>query len=224
MLTQVLNELVRCDRCSFADNAYPPLAPVRLADKVRVMFIGENPSWEYGQRVPFDGITNSGRALHEHYLIPLKEAFKLRESDFWITDLFKCRYKKDVYRQKAKMQKLIFGNATVCANSWLAQEIRFTQPEVIVTLGDKEVYQRFRKIFRLTGLPVVFSDAAYKLHSIEVGGHRCKLLPTCHPDISFDNKRKPIPSRKWSQLHRAKYVPTLSGALSPGGVGRVTNH
>ena len=216
MLKDVLNEMVGCERCSFADKNYPPLAPVRLADKAKVMFIGENPSWEFGQRVPFDGITNSGRALHENYLIPLKKAFNLKESDFWITDLFKCRYPKKVYRYKSSLQESISDNAKTCATSWLVEEIRLTQPEVIVTLGDKEVYQRIRTIFGLA-CPPVFSGAAYKLHPIEIGGHKCKLLPACHPDISFNNSRKPVPSRKWSKLHRSDFVKSLKGTLTRGG-------
>jgi len=70
MLNKILNEMSSCEWCSFADNNYPPLVPVRLADNARIIFIGENPSWEFGQRIPFDGITNSGRALHENYLLP----------------------------------------------------------------------------------------------------------------------------------------------------------
>jgi uracil-DNA glycosylase family 4 len=217
MIRELLNEIASCERCSFADKHYPPLPPVRLADKTKVLFIGENPSWEFGQRVPFDGITNSGRALHENYLIPLKKAFRLKESDFWITDLFKCRYKKEVYRNKGTQQDLVFNNAMTCATSWLVQEIRLTQPEVIVTLGDKEVYQRLRIIFDLT-CPPIFMDAAYKLYPVIIGGHKCKLLPACHPDISFDNSRKPIPSRKWSKRHRADFVKSVKGAFTRGDV------
>jgi uracil-DNA glycosylase family 4 len=215
MLKGVLNQMVTCERCSFANRDYPPLAPVRLADKAKVMFIGENPSWEFGQRIPFDGITNSGRALHDNYLIPLKKAFRFKEFDFWITDLFKCRYKKSVYHDKGAQQEAILNNATMCATSWLIDEIRLVQPEVIVTLGDMEVYQRLRSVFALK-CPPVFGDAAYKLHPIEIGGHTCKLLPTCHPDISFLNSRKPLPSRKWSKMHRAGFVKSLRDTFSRG--------
>ncbi len=215
MLQEMLNELVTCTRCSFANKHFPPLAPVRLAEHAKIMFVGENPSWEFGQRVPFDGITNSGLALHEHYLVPLRKAYGLKESDLWITDLFKCRYPKDVYRQKVSQQELIAKNANTCATIWLVQEIRYTQPVVIITLGDKEVYQRLRTTFSLPGA-ARFADAAYKLNDIEIAGHRCKLLPACHPDISFDNSRKPIPSRKWSKLHSAEFVSSLQGVLARG--------
>jgi len=117
MLKDTLMEMADCRRCSFADKNHPSLSPVRLADRTTVMFIGENPSWEFGQRVPFDGITNSGRALHDNYLIPLKRAFNLTESDFWITDLFKCRYPKEVYREKRSSQELIFDIANTCATT-----------------------------------------------------------------------------------------------------------
>jgi uracil-DNA glycosylase len=49
------------------------------------MFVGENPSWADHQQTPFSETTISGRALRRYYLEPLG----LRESDVWITDLFK---------------------------------------------------------------------------------------------------------------------------------------
>ena len=217
MLNTILNEMSSCERCSFADSNYPPLVPVRMADNARIMFIGENPSWEFGQRVPFDGITNSGRALHENYLLPLKRTYNLKESDFWITDLFKCRYPKSVYRKKSSLQDLISTSVTTCATTWLAEEIRFTKPEIIITLGDKEVYQRFRRIFNLT-CTSAFADAAYKIHEIEISGHKCKLFPTCHPDISYNNSRKPIPSRKWSKLHQSEFINSLKDCFTRNSV------
>ena len=204
--------MVLCEKCGFADKDYRPLAPVHLADKTKIMFIGENPSWEFGQRTPFDGITHSGMALHENYIKPLQKAFHLTESDFWITDLFKCRYKKEIYQNKNKEQPLILDCAKTCATTWLTEEIRLTEPKVIVTLGDKEVYQRVRNIFNLN-TPAKFPQAAYSLHEIEIGGHRCKLLPACHPDISTINVRKSEPSKKWSALHNEKFVRSLRSAL-----------
>lgn len=215
MLQDLLIEMVTCTRCSFSGKDYPPLAPVRLAEHVKIMFVGENPSWEFGQRVPFDGITNSGRALHDNYLVPLKKSYRLKESDFWITDLFKCRYPKEVHGRKVSQRELISNNAKICATHWLRQEVLSTQPAVIITLGDKEVYQRLRATFSVAS-PPLFADAAYKLHDIDIAGHRCKLLPACHPDISFDNSRKPTPSRKWSKLHHAHFVNSLAGALARG--------
>ena len=211
-ITSLLNNMVLCEKCAFSDRDYRPLAPVRLADKTKIIFIGENPSWEFGQRTLFDGITHSGVALHENYIKPLQKAFHLTESDFWITDLFKCRYKKEIYRNKSKEQELIFECAKTCATNWLAEEIRLTEPKVIVTLGDKEVYQRVRNIFNLN-TPTRFAEAAYSLHEIEVGGHRCSLLAACHPDISTVNSRKPGPSNKWSAIHKEKFVRSLRTAL-----------
>lgn len=204
--------MVACKQCSFTDEKYPPLAPVRLADVAKVMLIGENPSWEFGQRVPFDGITYSGQALHKYYIVPMKKAFNFRETDFWITDLFKCRYRKEVLRNKRVMQKSIFDNAKLCATSWLLAEIKFIQPIVILTLGDKEVYQRLRKIFNLSSCPTKFAEAAYRLHSIVIGGHKCQLFPTCHPDISYLNPRKRDASCKWSKLHQNQFIEVLKTA------------
>lgn len=211
-LKGLLDDIEECDQCSFADHRYPALAPVRLADKTKVMFIGENPSWEFGQRVPFDGITKSGRALHDNYVVPLKRAYALKESDFWITDLFKCRYPKGIYHSKNAHKALILRNAAACATTWLVNEIRLTRPMVIITVGDKEVYQRLRAIFNLSS-PLLFKDAAYKLQLVEIAGHQCKLLPACHPDISFENPRKPIPSQRWSQMHKSRFVSSLEETL-----------
>ena len=212
-IASLLNNMSVCEKCGFADKDYRPLAPVHLADKAKIMFIGENPSWEFGQRVLFDGNTYCGRALHENYIKPLQKAFHLAESDFWITDLFKCRYKKDVYRNKSKEQALIFDCTKTCAMEWLSEEIRLVEPKVIVTLGDEEVYQRLRTIFNLT-TPSVFTHAAYALHHVIIGKHRCYLMPACFPDLSTPNPRKPGPSGKWSAIHNERFVNVLGTALA----------
>ena len=211
-MSSLLNNMVLCEKCSFTDKDYRPLAPVHLADKAKIMFIGENPSWEFGQRVLFDGNTYCGRALHENYIKPLQKVFHLVESDFWITDLFKCRYRKDVYRNKSKEQALIFDCTKTCAMEWLSEEIRLVEPKVIVTLGDEEVYQRLRTIFNLT-TPSVFADVAYALQEIQMGGQRYLLFPACHPNVSSISARMPAPSKKWSVIHKEKFIKGLEAAL-----------
>ncbi len=202
-----------CQNCIFMDSQYPPLLPPGEPTKTSVMFIGENPSWQPDQRVPFDDNTNSGKALRENYISPMVEAFGLMPTDFWITDLFKCRYPKDIYRHKRKFQKEILASAGLCATAWLVDEIRRTKPQVIITLGDKEVYQRFRRIFGLIG-PSDFSQAAYRLFEINIEGHSCKLCPACHPDVSGFNALKPVPSRKWSTIHKCRYTTTLTALFT----------
>jgi uracil-DNA glycosylase family 4 len=216
MLKDLLDEMLACRRCSFASDLNPPLTPARLRDNAKIMFVGENPSWEFGQRIPFDGITHSGRALHDNYVVPLQKAYGLNESDFWITDLLKCRYPKTIYREKAQRQPEILSCAQTCATSWLVKEIEFLKPVMIVTLGDKEVYQRLREVFSLSIEPK-FQNAAYRVQQVSIGSHNCALLAACHPDISFNNQRKPAPSRKWSTLHRSRFVKSFKEVLSRGG-------
>jgi uracil-DNA glycosylase family 4 len=113
------------------------------------MFVGENPSWETSQNAPFANSTISGRALNEHYLEPLG----LSRNQVWITDLFKCRYPKHIYRAKAKYNSTIEEVAETCIMRWLIKEIGLADPFIIVTLGHIEVYQRIRRVFDLPTPP-----------------------------------------------------------------------
>lgn len=114
MIGDLLNEMFYCTKCSFANRDYPPVLPARNGDECKVMFVGENPSWQFGQRLLFDYITNSGRAIYDNYIIPLESTLKLKEKDIWVTDIFKCRYPKEVYREKSKKQNLINSNVSIC--------------------------------------------------------------------------------------------------------------
>ena len=84
--------------------------------------------------------------------------------------------------------------AKTCANLWLVQEIKIAKPKVIVTLSDKQVYQRLRKIFDLT-IPSKFGDVVGRPHKISIEGFETILFPMIHPDIS-----RPIGDRKSETL------------------------
>jgi len=78
-----LEEISSCRKCR--DDAYPPLPPVSAPVPVKLLLIGENPSWAEEQQTPFDPRTISGQALDRYYLEPLG----LKRDEVWITDLFK---------------------------------------------------------------------------------------------------------------------------------------
>ena len=63
-----LEEISSCRKCSFRDDAYPPLPPVSAPVPVKLLLIGENPSWAEEQQTPFDPRTISGQALDRNYL------------------------------------------------------------------------------------------------------------------------------------------------------------
>lgn len=50
---------------------HPYIRPKSVKPPVKVMFIGENPSWAKDQDEPFSKNTISGNALDENYLLPL---------------------------------------------------------------------------------------------------------------------------------------------------------
>ena len=212
MIHQVLNDILTCRQCNFPDEVYPPIPPALNTTTPKILFIGENPSWEFGLRVPLDGISHSGKALVENYLIPLHEKLKLKETDFWITNLFKCRYPKELYRNKKEKQDEIFTIAKRCAKNWLLKELTVLNPTVIVTLGDKEVYKRLDKIFQLK-LPRNFTKVAYKNHSVRVGEIPLTFVPACHPDISSPNKFKKIATEKWSAIHKKEFIDVMKICL-----------
>lgn len=97
----IARNIRQCSECSFRDLIIEPLFPALPSTPVSIMFIGENPSWAEKQDIPFAETTTSGQALNKYYLHPLG----LSRSDVWITDLFKCRYPKRIYRAKAQHER-----------------------------------------------------------------------------------------------------------------------
>jgi uracil-DNA glycosylase family 4 len=201
-----------CSACSFRNLKIEPLRPSLTSPPVSIMFIGENPSWAKGQDTPFAASTPSGQALDENYLKPLE----LSRGEVWITDMFKCRYPKRVYDTKAQHGKEIQKAAETCSRLWLLREIELAKPKVIVTLADKEVYQRLRRAFDLP-TPRAFAVAVGKPHEVTLGGHAVTLFPMIHPDISRPwgegNKRKSNAREKWAIVHQQMHIPALKEVL-----------
>lgn len=198
--------------CIFRNDQIAPLAPRLTQVPVAVMFIGENPSWAESQDEPFDSGTISGIALEEYYLNPLN----LKRNEVWITDIIKCRYPKNIYRAKAKHEKDIQEVADRCSRLWLAKEISFARPAVVITLSDTQVYQRLRKAFTLN-VPLPFKRAVGKPHTVEMEGFETILFPMIHPDVSRPTEdgdsRKINVRRKWSPLHR-EHISALQELLN----------
>lgn len=216
MSAHPLTNLVNCSKCpSFADANYPPILPQAISEKGTIMFVGENPSWQAGQRHAFDTVTPSGKALLDHYLQPLICGLHLSQEDFWITDLFKCRYPKSIYHSKGKHRGLIYQVAATCATTWLAEEIKLVKPRLIVTLGNIEVYQRFRRIYSIESeTPALFNEfTAYQRYKVTIAGRQTWLVPACHPDISYEHLRKRDTSKKWSSIHKSRFVQAVKEAL-----------
>jgi uracil-DNA glycosylase len=181
------------------------------------MFIGENPSWADNQIKPFSENTISGKALDKYYLQPLG----LSRDEVWITDIIKCRYPKehplDIYHNKGKLECLIQFTAEKCCELFLEDEIQHAKPQVIVTLSDKEVYQRFRKVFKLK-TPAKFVDAVGRPHHITIAGHSTILFPMIHPDISRkegdgDNRKMSV-RKRWAVNHSKDHLPELKKLLT----------
>jgi uracil-DNA glycosylase family 4 len=201
-----------CNACSFRDAAIEPLAPSWVQPPVPILFVGENPSWAEDQDVPFAESTISGQALEQNYLQPLG----LSREQVWITDLFKCRYPKAVYSAKSKNEKLIQSVAATCACQWLLWEISLANPKVVITLSDKQVYQRMRRAFDLP-TPAKFVKAAGRAHAISLDGMQVTLFPMVHPDISRPlgegDNRKPAARSKWAPIHQHEHIPALKEFL-----------
>lgn len=205
-----------CDTCCFQDEQHPLILPKQASPPVKIMFIGENPSWAENQEEPFSLNTISGKALDKYYLKPLG----LTRDDVWITDIIKCRYPKgeplDIYHNKVKYNKEIQETAEKCCDRWLVKEVMKAKPYIIVTLSDKEVYQRFRKLFELK-TPTKFKHAVGRPFKVEIEGYSTTLFPMIHPDISRPegdgDNRKLKTRRKWSVLHEKEYIPSLKSYL-----------
>lgn len=209
-----------CVKCSFKNPKVAPVFPTSNFKKVPVMFIGESPSGAENQVMPFDPKTLSGRALEKHYLKPLN----LTRDQVWITDLIKCQYPKYMYKAKIKFKRKILQTADVCANRWLIKEIEYTKPKVIVTLSNKEVYQKLREIFHLD-VPSDFNRAVGNPYPVTINKHSTLLFPMVHPDISRpigEGDRRKLRSReKWAPLHINKHIPYLKKILLSNEAGGI---
>lgn len=213
-----LEEISSCRKCSFRDDAYPPLPPVSAPVPVKLLLIGENPSWAEEQQTPFDPRTISGQALDRYYLEPLG----LKRDEVWITDLFKCRYPKDIYRKKGKYDREIQVVADTCARQWLIKELCYASPKVVASLSDREVYQRLRRILNLH-TPSKFQQAVGQPWSVKLGEVATLLFPMIHPDISRPpgegDNRKITARQRWAPQHHRKHIPALRKLVeSPGGI------
>ncbi len=201
-----------CCACFFRDPQFAPLAPARVKLPVVVMFIGENPSWEEGQRIPFDEGATSGRSLDDNYLRPLG----LARDGVWFTDLIKCRYPKDVYHDKKRDEQRIQCEVVGACSRWLVEELRLARPKIVVSLSDQQVYRRLRKAFALT-TPARFAEAAGRPHPVELGGVPVMLFPMVHPDIALplgqSDAWKPVPRAKWAPIHWREHLPALRRLL-----------
>lgn len=214
----------RCPACVFHDPALAPIPPAPGALPARLMFVGESPSWAADQAAPFDPVTISGQALDRHYLAPLG----LTRAQVWISNLLKCRYPAGLYGNKPKFDAEIQHAVETCVRLWLFKEIALAQPEVLVTLGDQQVYQRLR---RLCGLatPTVFEEAVGRPHAVQIGERDLILFPMIHPDISRPegdgDDRKLRLRQQWAPLHHDAHLPALRrlleerGILNAGGTG-----
>jgi uracil-DNA glycosylase family 4 len=161
------------------------------------MFIGENPSWEKNLSSPLSSNSKSGKALDDNYLNPLR----LCRDHVWITNLFKCRYKKPI--KELKKDKNNYINE---CKKWLVQEIKMVKPKIIITLSDKEVYQSFRHLFNLS-TPNIFKEAVGRSHDISIENLKIKLFPMVHPHMSIKNYKKG--SAYWSEQHKDFHIPSL---------------
>lgn len=205
---QLADRIRGCTACFFRDAGIEPLPAVHAHPPVSIMFVGENPSWQAGQAAPFDPRTISGQSLDTHYL----KALSLSRDDVWVTDLFKCRYPKAIYRSKTKNETRVRREVVQTCAQWLLAEIAYAQPKVLVTLSNTQVYQRIRHSFSLP-IPASFAAAAGKSHVINLNGQRLTLFPMVHPDIARppnEGDRRKLPAReKWADRHAREHIPAL---------------
>jgi uracil-DNA glycosylase family 4 len=211
-LENPLSGLEECRSCFFHDELLKPLGAIPVKNPVTVMFIGENPSWQKELDCSLSPSSISGKALDDYYLKPLG----LTRNEVWITNILKCRYPKTVYKNKSLYKDKIDEAAKTCAIKWLLEEIIHVKPAVIVTLSDREVYQRMRVIFTLK-TPYSFSNAVGRQHYLDINGFQTILFPMIHPDISRPpgdgDNRKMNARLKWSQKHLYEHIPKLRKLL-----------
>jgi uracil-DNA glycosylase family 4 len=215
MSIDALRESIRncSEDCPFRDPDNKPLVLDATAMQIKIMFVGENTSWADEQEIPFSENTISGRAFRKHYIEPLG----LHKSDIWITDLFKCRYPKPIYHNKVKNDMVIQEVASKCARLWLTRELALAKPVFLVTLSDKQVYQRLRRIYSWE-TPHHFSEAVGRSHDVKIEDWNVTLFPMVHPDVSRpvgdeDNRKKNV-HEKWAPLHSDLHIPELRDLLA----------
>jgi uracil-DNA glycosylase family 4 len=215
---QLAAEIQKCRACVFnRDGNQEPIPPAEVNVPVKIMFVGENPSHARNLKVALAPNTPSGQALDEYYL----KCLNLLREDVWITNLFKCRYPKGFSK---KNEDDIQQVADQCARLWLLREIELVQPTILVTLSDKQVFQRLRLIFcedfRAADAPSRFEDAVGRPHKVNLDKREITLFPMVHPHIvspaKSEGEWKDEARKKWRSRH-VSHIATLKEVLGLKG-------
>ena len=120
-LEQLHNNIRRCRKCRLYKNRQHAV-PGEGDPRARLMFIGEAPGEKEDQSgKPFCG--RSGDFLDE-----LLETIHLERKEIFITSCVKCRPPKN--------RKPYGDELSVCYNTWLIEQIRLIDPEIVLLLGE----------------------------------------------------------------------------------------
>ena len=157
-LVALLREMKECHECPLAAERTTLVFGAGNAD-AELMFVGEAPGFHEDQQgLPFVG--RAGKLLDE-----LLDGVGLSRRDVFITNVLKCRPpgNRDPHPNEIELCK-----------PYLHRQVELIEPKVICTLGNfatRLLTRSSRGIMAVRGRP--------QLH--EVGGHRVRLYPLCHP-------------------------------------------
>ncbi len=193
-----MNSLANCKRCSlhqYRNNVvFNADILKKSAGKARIVFIGEAPGKDEDRLgVPFVG--KAGKILHK-----IIEGIGLKEEDYYITNVVKCRPTKDEGRKNGKPT---LTQILKCAPI-LNKELNVIKPNLIITLG---AYSKDR----ILDIPGPITPIANQLYWSETYKNVYVML---HPASLIYDKEKYMPIFK-EGIRMLKKVISDFDVLSP---------
>jgi len=213
-------------------NPIQPVVPLDTAGK-GVFIVGAYPSARFAaiqseRDVPvgdncgpfsteryFDGqhirTVNSGYELDQTYLKPLR----LRREQCWITDLVRVFLFKEGHLAKYRRlgcpwppneTRSRFEEYAHQGLSWLEEELRIAQPQIIITLGS-EVAGVLQNV---TGQKQRNALLGGDVKELSIGGSTYPVIHLAHPGIVM---RPATERNQWPRRHREIHIPAVREAM-----------
>ena len=147
-LPSLLSEIENCQACGLmAENNAIGIKyiPIKPKPNAKIVFIGRDPSPRTAVQVVGE---RGGRSVFINEVFKMVDEAGISEDLIYITDLCKCHWRTSVGKPLPhtgnRATRLDRDIADKCFQTWLVQEIRLLQPDLIVGSGE-ELYQLLRE-------------------------------------------------------------------------------
>jgi DNA polymerase len=170
-LSELSNEILKCERCPALVRNRTKVVPGEGAENAEVMFIGEGPGWHEDQQGrPFVG--PAGMFLNE-----LIQSVGWQREQVYIANVIKCR---------PPQNRDPLPDEIAACHDWLDRQIALIKPKMIVTLGRFSMARYFpgKSISKIHGTSLVKDGIIYfAMYHPAAALHQQKLRQTIMEDM-----------------------------------------